>query len=657
MIQEDVAKAIKKLIQVDDVPFNVPPKREFGDFSTAVCLSQAKVQKRAPMMIAEEVATDLRSGKLPYIKEVIVTPPGYLNFKIDHQRYVKSVIDRVMKEKTDFGRSNIGRKKRVLVEHTNVNPNKAMHIGHLRNAVIGDSVVRTLRKLNYDVQACDYIDDTGVQVADVVVAMLFMDEPIYKGGDDFSAIWAKYDTSHASCTSHCPQSFDYWCWDTYSRVTQTFDTDEALKAKRADVMHLIEAQDNPVARFAKEVATRIVQAHLATVSRLNVYYDLLNWESDIFLRGFWKTAFASLKDAGGIVYETEGPNAGCWVVKMGKGVYQTENGVRSEDKVLVRSNGTVVYTGKDIAYQMWKFGVLGQDFLYKLWGKQANGEDLWTTSSDGQPLDRFGRAEKVINVIDVRQSYLQQVVYDCLRKLGFKKEAKNSKHLDYEVVVLSNAAAAELGVDVDAEEPGTQAMSGRKGVGVKADDLLDAMIKRLAEKVHAEENAPVLATAAIRYFMSRISTGKMIIFDFDEALRTTGDTGVYCEYAHARACSILAKANAMPGAECGVRNLSMPDNVTIPEENLIKKIAEFSSILRKAGQELSPAPLAHYAFELATVFTDFYETPDPDAEKQIPFIKIEDPVLRTYRLALVDVFRQTMANCLDALGIKALERI
>jgi len=428
LIQDDAAKAIKKILAVDEVPFNVPPKREFGDFSTAICLSQAKVQKRAPMQIAEEVAAELRTHKLPYIKEILVTPPGYLNFKIDHARYVKSVIDRVRKEGAEFGKSNVGRGKRVLVEHTNVNPNKAMHIGHVRNAIIGDSVVRALEKLNYDVQACNYIDDTGVQVADVVVAMLYMDHPLYDGGGDFSRIWAKWDQA---------QSFDYWCWDVYSRVTQAFDVDEALKARRAEVMHLIEAQDNPVAEFAKQVATKIVEAHLATVARLNVFYDLLNWESDIFRRGFWKKAFESLKDAGGIVYETEGPNAGCWVVKMGKGLHRDENGiVRSEDKVLVRSNGTVVYTGKDIAYQMWKFGVLGQDFLYKLWGKQANGEDLWTTAPDGKPMDRFGRADRVINVIDVRQSYLQQVVYDCLRKLGYRREAKNSIHLDYEVVVM-----------------------------------------------------------------------------------------------------------------------------------------------------------------------------------------------------------------------------
>ncbi len=644
MIQDDVAKAINRILGTSEVTFNIPPKREFGDFSTAICLAQAKIQRRPPMQIAGDVAGQLAQARLPYIKEVHVTPPGYLNFKIDHARYVKSVIDRVAKESDSFGCSNTGRKRKVLVEHTNVNPNKAMHIGHLRNAIIGDSVVRILEKLSYNVEACNYIDDTGVQVADVVVAMLYLDEPFYDGrSGDLDTIWAKYDSS---------QPFDYWCWDIYSRVAQQYETDAALKARRAEVLHQIEAQDSPIAVFAKEVATRIVKAHLATVGRLNVYYDLLNWESDIFQRHFWKTAFELLKKSGAVVHETEGPNSGCWVVRFGRGVFMTDDGLKSEDKVLVRSNGTVTYTGKDIAYQMWKFGVLGRDFLYKLWGVQANGDDLWTTAPDGKKKEGFGRAEKVINVIDVRQSYTQQIVYDCLRKLGYTKQARNSIHLDYEVVVLSNAAAAEIVVDVDAEEPGAQAMSGRKGLGVKGDDLIDAMAKRLSDKVYKEENAHVLATAAIRYFMSRISTGKMIVFDFDEALRTTGDTGVYCEYAHARACSILKKAgiDRFDGA-------TVPGDVTLPEENLVKKIAELPSVIRKAGSELSPAPLAHYAFELATVFTDFYETPDPDAEKQIPFIRIKDPVLRNYRLALVDTFRQAMANCLDALGIDALERI
>lgn len=660
MIQEDAAKAISKILGTADVPFNIPPSREFGDFSTAVCLAQAKLQKRPPMQIAAEVAEELKKARLPFIADVTVTPPGYLNFRIDHRRYVASVIARVMKEKGSYGRSNVGRGRKVLVEHTNVNPNKAMHIGHLRNAVIGDTVVRVLERLGYKVEACNYIDDTGVQVADVVVAMLYLDEPRYDGSSDPRAAWAKYDQS---------QPFDYWCWDIYARVAQVYDQDEALRSRRAEVLRLIEEQNNAVAAFAKEVASRIVTAHLATAARLNVYYDLLNWESDIFLRGFWKAAFELLKGSGAVVYETDGPNAGCWVVRFGRGVISTADGIRSEDKILVRSNGTVTYTGKDIAYQMWKFGILGRDFFYKLWGVQANGRELWTTAPDGCELERFGRADKVINVIDVRQSYTQQVVYDCLRRLGYARQARNSIHLDYEVVVLSNAAAAELGVDVsmnagdagadelvEASQPqpgaGPRAMSGRKGVGVKGDDLIDAMVRRLVEKVHTQENAHVLAAAAIRYFMSRISTGKMIVFDFDEALRTTGDTGVYCEYAHARACSILKKAG-------GTRydRVEVPERVTAPEENLARKIAELPAAIRRAGRELSPAPLARYAFDLATLFTEFYETPDPEAQKQVPFIKIQDPALRSYRLALVESFRQTIANCLEALGIVPLERI
>lgn len=644
MIQEYVARAIRKILNTDEVAFNIPPKREFGDFSTAVCLAQARVQKRPPMEIAKELADALSKARLPYIREISVTAPGYVNFKIDHRRYVESVIERVRRSGAKYGYSNVGRGRKILIEHTNVNPNKAMHIGHLRNAVIGDSVARILERLGYKVEVANYIDDTGVQVADVVVGMLYLDEPQYDGrSNDLTDIWAKYDGS---------QPFDYWCWDLYTRVSQCYETDESLKARREEVLHLIEKQDNPVADFAKELATRIVKAHLATVARLNIYYDLLNWESDIYRRGFWNTAFELLKERGAVEYETEGPNAGCWVVRFGRGLIHTDEGVRSEDKVLVRSNGTVTYTGKDIAYQMWKFGLLGKDFLYKLWGIQPNGRELWTTAPDGIEMNRFGRADRVINVIDVRQSYTQQVVYDCLRRVGFHREARNSIHLDYEVVVLSNAAAAELGVDVEPEESGIQAMSGRKGLGVKGDDLINAMIDRLKDKVRTPENANILAASAIRYFMSRVSIGKMIVFDFDEALRTTGDTGVYCQYAHARACSILKKA--------GITNfdkVQVPEAVTLPEQNLIKKIAEFPSVVKKAGKELSPTPLARYAFELATVFTEYYERPDPEATEQVPFIKIENPSLRTYRLALVDAFRRCMANCLETLGIIPLEEI
>ncbi|HPP75554.1 MAG TPA: arginine--tRNA ligase [Armatimonadota bacterium] len=645
LVQDTVAKEIKQILDITEVSFNIPPKREMGDFSTAVSLAQAKRLKKPPMQIAEEIKEQLAGIDLPFIREISVTAPGYLNFKIDHPAYVQSVMQQVFKEKDAYGRSKSKKRLKVLIEHTNVNPNKAMHIGHIRNAIIGDTVSRTLRASGYNVEVCNYIDDTGVQVADVVVGMLYMYAPVY-GVDttDLADIWAKYDTS---------QSFDYWCWDLYARVQEEYEKYADLRKRREEVLHELESHKGPIAEFGKEVATKIVHAHLATVARLNIFYDLLNWESDILERGFWKTAFEKLKQSGAVVYETKGPNAGCWVVRYGRGLVQTKDGVRSEDKILVRSNGTVTYTGKDIAYQMWKFGVLENDFLYKLWGIQPNGQELFTTAPDGEQMDRFGHAGRVINVIDVRQSYAQQIVYQSLRKLGYVREAKNSEHLGYEIVVLSASAAAELGEQSeDVDQAGIQAMSGRKGLGVKADDLLNRMIERLMEKVEKRETAEILAAAAVRYFMSRFGINKMIVFDFNEALRTTGDTGIYIEYAHARACSILAKAGKIDFTK-----VSTPEKVTVPEMNLIRIIEEYPSVLERSGKERSPSGLARYAFDLASAFTDYYENPDPEAEERVPFIKIKDPELRAYRLSLVAAFRQTLANVMNVLGIVPLERI
>lgn len=645
MIQDTVAKEIKKILAGAEVSFNIPPSKEIGDFSTAVALAQARVQKKAPVIIAQETAEKLRERNIKYIADISVSAPGYINFKIDLPSYAEDIVKRVNTEKDKFGQAKRPKKRKVFVEHTNVNPNKAMHIGHIRNAVIGDTIVRSLRKCGYEVEAANYVDDTGVQVADVVVAMLYLGSPVYDGkSSDMSKFWRKYDGK---------QSFDYFCWDVYTQIQEAYEKDEALKKRREEVLHLLETGGNPVAEFGRELSAKILACHLATVGRLNVYYNLLNWESDILGRGFWKTAFSKLKETGAVVYEEKGPNAGCWVVPFGRGVVSTKAGMRSEDKILVRSNGTVTYTGKDIAYQMWKLGVLGADFLFDLWSTQPNGDKLWTTISSGKKKTEFGAADEAVNVIDVRQSYAQQIVYQSLRRLGYKKEARNSRHLSYEVVVLSGKAAKELGLGVeDISENGVQAMSGRRGIGVKADDLMDKMVERLLEKVEKPQTAQTLAAAAVRYFMARFGLTKIIVFDFDEALRTTGDTGVYLQYAHARACSMLNKAG-----EIDFTAVERPERVTPTEEALIRKIEELPTALAKTARELTPTAVAHYAFELATAFTDYYENPDPEPGKRVPFINIKDARLRTYRLSLVAAFRQTLANALDALGIVPLERI
>ncbi len=655
MIREGVAEILKHLLQVEEVPLNHPPKREMGDFSSAICLSLAKERRRPPMEIAKEVVESLSLSLPPYILEVTVTPPGYLNFKVNWPKLAGELLPEIFEKADGFGRPVVQRGEKVFVEHTSVNPNKAMHIGHLRNSVLGDTVARVLRWLGYSTEVCNYIDDTGVQVVDVVTALLYLDPPIYtKETFDLTSIWEKIP-------GHQP--LDYYCWDLYARFQDEVERDPILKERREEVLHQIERGESPVAIFAKELATRIVQAHLDTVERLSVFYDLLNWESDIIHQGFWEVTFALLRERGGLRLETEGPNRGCWVVPFG-GVVETSDGIKSLDKILVRSNGSVTYTGKDIAYQLWKFGLLERDFLYKKWGVQANGEELWTTAQDGQPRDllmrQFGKADRVINVIDVRQSYPQEVVIECLRQMGFKKEADQSIHLAYEVVNLSSQAARLMGVAAeDTDEKRSVAMSGRSGTGVKAKDFIEMVRKKVMEKADhplEEKVADALTSAAIRYYLLKFTLESQIVFDFEEALKTTGDTGVYLEYAHARACSILRKAEER-GIASQWRKGVVPHRLTETERDLLEALSTFGSVVNRIGKNLRVSQLAEYAFDLSASFTHFYEHPDPDADAQTPFIHLQDEDLRTFRLSLVKAFQIVMRNTLRLMGMEALEKI
>src|SRR5512139_1808854 len=414
MIREGVTGVLRELLKIEDIPFNVHPRRELGDLSSAVCLSLAKQRKESPMKIAQELTERLRSDLPPYIQAINISPPGYLNFKVDWPGLAQDLVPRVLQEGEIFGKPALPLNKKVFIEHTSVNPNKAMHIGHLRNSVLGDTVARVLEWLGFSTEVCNYIDDTGLQVVDVVTAVLYLSPPIYTEGSDFQAIWEKIPAN---------QPFDYFCWDLYARFQNELGKNPSFLDKREEILHKIEKGIPPVAGFAKDLAVRIVRSHLETVAHLAIFYDLLNWESDIIARGFWEATLELLKGKGVLRFETEGPNEGCWVVPFG-GIVETAEGVKSLDKILVRSNGSVTYTGKDVAYQLWKFGLLKKDFLYKRWGSQTNGKALWTTAPDGEPGESFsqgfGRAETVINVIDTRQSYPQQVVVECLRQVGFQ---------------------------------------------------------------------------------------------------------------------------------------------------------------------------------------------------------------------------------------------
>ena len=633
-------------IELEQLPINLnfSAQPSFGDYSIPL-MSWAKKLSRSPMVIAHGIAAILQDMQAPDIAEISVTN-GFLNFRLNRPAVGRDVIERVLDAGADFGQNDIGAGTKVVVEHTAINSNKAAHVGHLRNSCLGDTVVRMLRSQGYNVEANNYIDDTGVQVADVVVALILLQEGLLElpeGNDQLPG-----------------ESFDYYCSRLYVAVGRAYEQQPELQERRKTMMRAIEHGKEPYAQLAADLSHKIVRAHLATMARLNISYDLLTWESAIIGAGLWKSTFEMLRDRGVLEHPEEGPAAGCWIVPFGEGDTQTDEGERMSDKILVKSDGTATYTGKDIAYQLWKFGLadsLGVDFHFVPWGRQHDGRLLWTMLAT-QPEEgeteadpkRFGHGKRVITVIDVRQSYLQQVVYECLRRLGYVEQADNSIHFAYEVVTLSAATAASLGVDTsDGHE--SYAMSGRKGIEVKADDLINKAIAKMQEAKPdlSNETAAALAASAIRYFMIRFNQQQIITLDMDEALRANGDTGVYLQYAYARANSILRKLDES-GYSIPDQLETLPDQLEQSEWELLRHIDAYPRTLADTAHQLAPNALAAYVYDLAAHFSDFYEhTP--------PILKESNEAIKAFRAQLVRAAVQTMANALRLLGFVPLERI
>ncbi len=613
------------------VPVEVSNRPELGDYASAVAFSLAASQKRAPLEIAGALAADLVEHGGDLFSNVEAVAPAFLNLRI-----ATSVLHAIVASAHDahgaLGDRPSQSQSKTLIEHTNINPNKAAHVGHFRNACLGDTVARMLARLGEFVEVQNYIDDTGVQVADLVAGLRFLDPPAEDG-----------------------RPFDRYCSDVYVLVQQTFEDKPELAAYRSEVQAAVEDGHGELAEFARSIVTRVVDANLATMARAGVGYDLLTWESDILALGFWRRAFDKLRDSGAIRLEADGPNAGCWVVPFGVGTVETGEGTVTEDKVLITSHETVTYTAKDIAYQMWKFGVLGSDFAFRRWtgsGMSRNPETgMWTTARDGGDLDEphFAGADRVINVIDDRQAYPQQVVYDCMRRMGFVSQADASEHLSYAVVNLSPAAARELGVPVDDKDKGKPvAMSGRGGIQVFADELLDRLEAKVRERTGDDASAAAIAVGAARYYMLKFSNSQIITFDFDEALRTAGETGVYLQYAIVRAGGILRKN--VTNEQAAPSPAPPPDAFDALDRNLVLAIARYPQALESAATERSPQTLAKYAFELATTFNSFYDN-------TTPIVQEKDEIVAAWRMGLVHAFRLVLSDVLDVLGIPVLERI
>jgi arginyl-tRNA synthetase len=642
ILEQQILENITQHIQVRygvDVPVALeqPKQSSFGELAAPVAFQLAKQLKRAPKQIAAELVADLEG--MPGVASLEVAGNGYLNIRLQRGAYAYGIL-------TGQDAAAERASEKIIVEHTNINPNKAAHIGHLRNAVLGDTFVRMLRTAGHTVEVQNYIDNTGVQVADVVVGFHYLEK---KTADEVRAL------------AGAPK-FDYYCWDLYARTSGYYkDNPDALKW-RAETLHAIEAGEGAQADLGHVVADAVVRAHLATMLRLGIRYDVLPRESEILHLQFWATAFELLKERKAIYFETEGKNNGCWVMPA---TAFSESATEEDDsKVIVRSNGTVTYVGKDIAYQLWKFGLLGKDFFYRKLSDYSDGKPLYVSADQpsGETTPAFGKGSRVYNVIDSRQSYLQDVVVAGLRALGFAEQAESSIHFSYEMVALTPATCVELGIELSDEDKRRSyvEVSGRKGLGVKADDLMDTLIAKARAEVdsrHPEapeserlEVSTQIAVGALRYFMLKFTRNSVIAFDLAEALSFEGETGPYVQYAAVRARKILAKL--------AQRGEQLPDfRSAITQETFDRQLAQedFWQLLlaaSRAGVAVEravgsgePSHVARYAFQLAQAFNAFYH--------DYPVLGEENPERRTFLLWMTTYFGAQLDRTLEVLGIEA----
>jgi len=624
-------------LEVARIVVDQPPNVGLGEYALPLSFELAKTLRKAPRKIAEEIVAGL--GTVPGFEKFEVAGTGYINARVDREQAAHLLLQPKPKMKADAP-------EKILVEHTSINPNKAAHIGHLRNAILGDTFVRLLRASGAHVDIQNYIDNTGVQVADVVVGFLYLEK---KGKREVEALIANPPGG---------RPFDYYCWDLYARVSQWYEEDKEHVKLRLQTLHDIEQGGNEAAEMGKVIATAVIRRHLETMQRLDIQYDFLPQESEILHLHFWDLAFEQMKQKGVLYFETEGKNKGCWVMKRaGTQPAESEDGGPDEDaKVIVRSNGTVTYVGKDIAYHLWKFGRLGRDFGYRRVYRYPDGHEVWISAESSDPgAQHFGGVSAIYNVIDSRQSDPQNNVIEALRGLGHTEQADNYHHFSYAMVALTPLCALDLGYEVSEEDKKRSyiEVSGRKGFGVKADDLLDTLITAAQKEVdtrHPEMSegerrdiATQIAIGALRYFMLKFTKNSVIAFDFKEALSFEGETGPYAQYAIVRASNIFRKAGLEPekllAESLDLRFLAEDDEIWL----LWLTAGQLSSVVQQCITTTEPAAAAKYAFQLAQQFNNFYH--------KHHILTETDEARKRFLLATAAIVRRALIECLALMGI------
>ena len=616
---------------VIDFGISEPLQQEFGDLSCNVAFLLSKHLKKPPSKIATELAEAIRPRiQGSYILSVD-SVGGHINLKANYALLSPATISNVLSNPKNYGYPNIGQGRHIVIEHTSVNPNKALHVGHMRNVIIGDTLYRIMRATNHRTTVLNYVDDSGVQIADIIVGFKFAGFPLEPPTKN--------------------QKFDHYCGDeVYVKINEIYERDPQVAEKRKLVLKEIEEGESEIAHFAMDITLRVLREQLKTCWRMKVRYDLLNFETHIVGSKLWSKTFELLKTNGIAKYEAEGKNKGCWVIGGEEG---------EEDKDLVRSDGTATYIAKDIPYAAWKLGLVKDPFYYSKYIEQWDGSWLYATDlvagiSKSFPDGTFNGGERVITIIDSRQSRLQRIISQVLSKIGVGG-GNEYVHLSYEAVTLSSDTAKEFGIDIGDRQ--FMHMSGRKGIYINADYVLDALHAKAYEEVRnrnpdfsdqqLNKIAEEVSISAIRYNMIKQDFDKIITFDIKESLSLEGDTGPYLQYAYARSQRILEKSQQ--GIIVGRTNSAFDRLTHQSEIALIKEIAKLDLVIENAAKSLSLKSLARYAYDLAMTFNLFYE--------EVPVLREQVNEVRMARLGLVKAFGIALKNTLELLGITALDRM
>jgi len=613
------AEKLLQAVGVEEPELEIPKDPRFGEVSCTSAFTLAKKLGASSLEMAKELASGIELDPDGLLVKVEAHAPGYVNFKVDWFRYSPLVVESVLEQRDYYGRINVGEGQSIFLEYTSVNPNKALHVGHVRNVCIGDTLARLLKFAGYRVITADYVDDSGSQMADLLLGFL-----------------------HLSYSQDPPRGvkFDAYCGDNvYVGVNKRLAADPELQEKKSEIAKKIEEGVPELSKFNRTIAERVLADQLKTCWRLGASYDMINMETDVFRFELWDEVFRRLLKSGKLYMAESGEQTGCWLINL------SEHSVlgKEEDEVITRSDGTTTYVARDIAYAAWKLSLLKVDFKYSEYKRNPDGSTVWITDLNGKKSIKLGKIDKAIAVIDVRQRRPQEVVRFSLAVLGLDPDRYH--HYSYEVVSLSPKDAAQLGWEPEQEK--FVHMKGREGLYLKADEIVEMLSSKIVsetEQRHPDwpeekvlKNSEKVATAALRYSLIKVDTDKTMVFDSDEATRLEGDTAAYLIYSYARACRILEKVQAIP------QRVERPVKLTAQERKLLRHIAMFPLVVEDAAKTLLIKKIAGYAYDMAVIFSDFYEN--------CPVIRAEALETRKFRINLVAAYKQAMANVLGVLGI------